>query len=275
MTNPWCEILGIEVPRVEAVTDHREASAYTLLIVTLLERGAPMTLPEVAARLEIAGVGAAADALAALVRCRPGRAPVYCDGDRYGLDPHDADLDLWAFRLGLRPPDSPPIGRFKPNPEPVPEPDVALTVSELDEAWKDANLASWSAQRLALAVLDAAGRPMAGHEVVAFVKARAPCHALRDDGRGFARRGSAVEILPDGRWSVAAGAGAAVEATRRAVRARVVVARRYARVDPAVIAAHQEQGERMRAAHAAALSKLRRGLVYALGTAKRPDAFVF
>jgi hypothetical protein len=46
--NSWCEILGIEVPRLEAVKHHAEASSYSLLLVALLERGEPMTLPEVA-----------------------------------------------------------------------------------------------------------------------------------------------------------------------------------------------------------------------------------
>jgi len=37
---------------------------------------------------------------------------------------------------------------------PLPGPDVPLTVKELDRAWKDASLRSWSAQRLTLAVLE-------------------------------------------------------------------------------------------------------------------------
>jgi hypothetical protein len=28
VANPWCEILGIEVPRLEAVKSHAEASSY-------------------------------------------------------------------------------------------------------------------------------------------------------------------------------------------------------------------------------------------------------
>ncbi|MBX3161893.1 MAG: hypothetical protein KF773_38385 [Deltaproteobacteria bacterium] len=72
--------------------------------MALLERGGPMSLDEVAGRFADAGIASAADALAALKRCRPARPPVYRDGDRYALDPYDDELDLWAFRLGLRPP---------------------------------------------------------------------------------------------------------------------------------------------------------------------------
>ena len=51
----WCEILGIEVPDLRTVKNHREAKPYSLLIVALLERGEAMTLPDVAARFEAAG----------------------------------------------------------------------------------------------------------------------------------------------------------------------------------------------------------------------------
>lgn len=103
----------------DAVVGHTDANTYALLITALLERGAPMTLSEVAERFEAAGVAHRDAALASLKRCRPARAPVYRDGDTYGLDPYDDELDL---------------------------------------AWTDASLhAPWSAQRLALAVLDANG----------------------------------------------------------------------------------------------------------------------
>ena len=32
-TNRWCEVLGIDVPRVESVMDHRDANTYARLIV--------------------------------------------------------------------------------------------------------------------------------------------------------------------------------------------------------------------------------------------------
>lgn len=101
--NPWCEQLGIAVPRLEAVKDHREANTFSLLLVALLEHGGPMTLREVAARFDEAGVAPLEAALLSLQRCKPGRPPVHREGERYHLDPYDDDLDLWAFRLGLRP----------------------------------------------------------------------------------------------------------------------------------------------------------------------------
>jgi hypothetical protein len=80
-TNPYCEALGIKVPNLEVAKESRDANDYALLIVVLLERGEPVTLQEVAQRFEEAGVAPAASALASLKRCKPGRSPIYRDGD--------------------------------------------------------------------------------------------------------------------------------------------------------------------------------------------------
>ncbi len=68
--NRWCDALGIEPPDLEVVKDHREANTYARLIVALLERGEPMTLSEVAWRLDEVGVAATSAPRAAT----PGRA---------------------------------------------------------------------------------------------------------------------------------------------------------------------------------------------------------
>jgi len=114
MTNRYCEELGIDAPALERVKDHREVNTYALLIAALLANGGPMTLAEVADRLERAGVAPAWYALRSLQRCRPARAPVYRDGDLYALDPHDAEVGLWVFRLGLRPPRAPRPALVRP-----------------------------------------------------------------------------------------------------------------------------------------------------------------
>ncbi len=59
-------------------------------------------------------------ALRWLNRCKPGSPPIYRDGDLYSLDPHDDELDLWAFRLGLRPPKAPRVRIVRPEPPPLP-----------------------------------------------------------------------------------------------------------------------------------------------------------
>ncbi len=272
-SNAWCSALGIETPRLGAVKDHRGANVFSLLLVTLLEKGEPMTLVEVAARFEEAGIAGADSALASLKRCKPGRPPVYRDGDHYHLDPHDAELDLWAFRLGLRPPKIPHLKVVRPEPEPLPPPDAALAVRELDLAWKDASLNNWSAVRVALAILDANRGPMFPDEVVAFVARRTRWHALRPDSAKFAHRGSPIEVLANGRWAIAAGADDSLRSARRAVRARLEQAQRYAtmRPDETVMAANRKAIERQRAAHAADLARMTRVLLTAF-PAKAPQA---
>ena len=75
-SNAYCAALGIRVPRVEDAMTSAGANYYRLLVVALLERGAPMTLDEVAVRFEEAGVASAREALASLKRCKPARAPI-------------------------------------------------------------------------------------------------------------------------------------------------------------------------------------------------------
>jgi hypothetical protein len=272
-SNDWCQTLGITPPKLEAVAGHREANTFALLLVALLERGEPMTLADVAGRFEEAGIAERSRALLSLQRCKPGRPPVYREGDLYHLDPHDDELDLWVFRLGLRPPK---IARTPPKEieaAPLPGPDTALTVGELDEAWKDASLSSWSAQRLAVAVLDAHGGPLTPAEVVAAVAARTKWHGLKEDAAKFKRRGSAVEVLADGRWAIAADADPTVKQARSAVRDRVALARRHAgmRTDPAVVEQRRAEWEKKRAAHGAELASLSRALLVAFPPA-RPEA---
>jgi hypothetical protein len=273
MTTDWCQALGITPPKLEAVAGHREANTFALLLVALLERGEPMTLADVAARFEEAGIAERPRALLSLQRCQPGRPPVYREGDLYHLDPHDADLDLWVFRLGLRPPK---VARTLPRTveaAPLPGPETALTVGELDEAWRDASLFGWSAQRLAVAVLDAHGGPLTPAEVVAAVARRTKWHRLKDDAAKFKRHGSAIEVLVDGRWAIAADAAATVNQAREVVRDRVALARRYAasRIDPAVLERQRAEWEKKRAAHGAEFASMSRALLLAFPPA-RPEA---
>ena len=274
MTNRYCEQLGIQVPRLEAVRKHPQATTFALLIVALLERGGPMTLREVADRFQEAGIAPAEDALAALQRCRPARPPVWRDGDEYALDAHDSDLDLRVFMLGLRPPRVVRPAVTRPQPAPLPGPDARLTPAELDEAWKDAHLFSWSLQRLALAVLDAHDTPLHPEEVVAFVAARTPHHLLRADEPHFRQARSLVRVCEDGRWAIVAGDGV-LGPTRTAVRERLAMVRRWARtaLDPQEVRARHHTIEAERAVRAGELLKLRRVIVHGF-PATKPAALV-
>lgn len=268
-TNDWCRVLGIRPPKLEAVAGHREANTFALLLVALLERGEAMTLSEVAARFEEAGLMEQARARLSLSRCKPGRPPVYRDGDLYHLDPYDRELDFWAFRLDLRETEVQPAEPKDVEVVPPSGPEIPLTLSELDVAWRDRSV-GLSAQRLAVAVLDAYGGPLAPAEVVQAVSSRTRWHRLTEVQPHFKRRGSPVEVLEDGRWRLSHEAGAIVRQTRANVRAQLAAAQRQAGMgtDPATLQARRVEREKARAARRAELARESTALLVAFPPAE-------
>jgi hypothetical protein len=271
-SNTYCATLGISPPRIEEAKSSRDANYYSLLIIALLERGSPMTLEEAAARFAGAGVTSNADeALAALKRCKPARAPIYRDGDSYALDPHDDEVDFWLFRLGLRPARSAPLQAVPSASAPLPSTAQPLTAADLDEAWREGVPNSWSAQRVAVAVLDAHQSPMSSDDVIAFVSARSRWSPLRSESAQFWRSG-AIVVREDGVWQLDR-THEVVRSAREAVRNRVSDIWRWAATRPDTVAleAHRQRIERDRTAHARELAAMRRVLVHAF-PATRPRA---
>jgi len=273
-SNPYCVALGIRVPRIETVKESPDANHYALLIVALLERGGPITLEQAARRFEEAGIARAREALASLKRCRPARPPIYRDGDLYALDPHDDEADLWAFRLGLRPPRAPALRVVQPDSGLLSPVDSPLSVAHLDEAWGDGIPSSWSAQRIAICVLDAYGVAMEPAAVLAFVGARSRWSRLTADSAVHWRRGAPIRVLGDGRWALDP-LHPAVTSARQAVREQIERLRRqsHLRTDPAVIAANQKLIDAEREEHAAVLARMRRVIIHGF-PADRPEAVV-
>lgn len=273
-TNPYCERLGIPVPRLDVAKDSPDANYFSLLIVVLLERGEPVTLEETAKRFEAAGIAPADAALRSLKRSKPGRPPIYRDGEFYALDAHDDEADLWAFRLGLKPPRAALPKVVRPEPAAPSTGNEPMTVAHLDEAWRDGVPNSWSAQRIAVCVLDAHGAAMTMTDVLAFVRARSQWSLLSGDSPRYWRQGAAVRQRQDGLLELDAGHEAVLSA-RQAVRARVEVVRRWAnlRPDPVVMEAQRRQFERARVANAERLSRMTRVIVHAFPS-EQPEAIV-
>lgn len=246
-SNAYCTALGIPVPRLEDARSSPDANYYSLLLVALLEGGAPLTLEEAALRFEEVGVAPAPEALASLKRCKPARPPIYRDGDHYSLDPHDDEAYLWAFRLGLRPARAVPLHVVRPDSGPPRTSDQRLTVPELDEAWREGIPNSWSAQRIAAAVLDAHDTALFPDDVLAFVRARSQANLLRADSAQYWHHGSAVRVRNDGCWELDR-AHVALHSARDAVRERITVLRRWAamRPDPAAIERNRRRIEGLR-----------------------------
>ena len=273
-TNPYCERLGIQVPRLDVAKKSPDANYYSLLIVALLERGGPITLAEAAKRFEEAGVAPAERALSSLKRCKPGRPPIYRDGDLYALDPHDDEADLWAFRLGLRPPKAAALPVVRTDTVPLPSPDQPLTVAHLDEAWRDGVPSGWSGHRIAVCVLDAHGAAMRPDDALAFVRARSQRSLLSAESSKYWRQGAAIRPRDDGLWHLDV-EHEAVRSARQATRERIEMLRRWAgmRPDPALIEARHRHFEREREANAERLARMARVLIHAF-PAERPEAIV-
>jgi hypothetical protein len=271
-SNAYCAALGIDPPRIEDARSSPDANCYSLLLVALIERGEPMTLGQVAARFAAAGVAPTEDqALLSLKRCKPARAPIYRDGDHYALDPHDDEVSFWLFRLGLRPARVAPLRPVQHAHGPLPSRDHPVTIAALDEAWREGVPNSWSAQRVAVAVLDAHQSAMSGDDVMAFVSARSRWSPLRAESARYWRRG-AVIVRADGLWEIDPRHDA-VRSMREAVRDRVSAMRRWAemRPDPVAMEAHRMRLERERSAHAQDLAAMRRVLLHPF-PATRPQA---
>ena len=130
---------------------------------------------------------------------------------------------------------------------------------------------SWSAQRVAVAVLDAHQSPMSSDEVINFVSARSRWSPLRPESAQFWRSG-AIVVREDGVWELDR-THEVVRSAREAVRNRVSDIRRWAATRPDTVAmeAHRQRIERERTAHARELAAMRRVLVHAF-PATRPRA---
>lgn len=261
---------------MEKASQSRDANSYGLLIAVLLERGEPVTLEETARRLAEVGLGDESQWLTSLKRCRPGRPPIYRIRDRYALDPHHDEADLWAFRLGLKPPRvmtaSSTVTTIPPPSLPMPEPDKPLTLEELAEAWRRYVPSSWSSQRLAVAVLDAHRRPMKPEEVVAYVNARGAKRLLRVEGAQYWRTNPAIEMREDGFWDLRAG-HETVRTVRRLTRDLIVAERRNRGPTREEIEAREKIWDQERTDQAKKQERLRRVLIHVF-PADRPEAIV-
>jgi hypothetical protein len=133
---------------------------------------------------------------------------------------------------------------------------------------------SWSAQRIAICVLDAHATAMRPEDVLAVARLRGRPSLLTADSARSWRRGAAVRIGERGLWELDR-EHPAVRSARLAVRERIATQRRWAemRPDPALIEARRKHFERKRREHGERLARMRRVVIHAF-PAKRPEAVV-
>ena len=161
-TNHYCDRLDLPVPRLEEFVGKRDIKLFDLLVVALLEHGAPLSSELLAARLTAVGVEAATGDMAySLQKAWHGMEPVYRDAEgRWGLNLSSSELKYRLFGLELRRARTTPVvAEPEPASEPIPD-HVPLTEAELRWAFADRSLYNISLLRQAAAVLDAVDKPM-------------------------------------------------------------------------------------------------------------------
>ena len=153
MPNRYCQRLGIPVPCVEDVAGRPEVTLFQLVVVALLERGGPMTVDEIALRLDRAALPARLarpDLVVAVKKAWHGQPPLVRDGDqRLAVDVVSSEFRHIAFVAGLRPSVVPHPTRSGFG---LPEDDEPLSRDEVTAAFSGRSLYGYSSIRRAAAV---------------------------------------------------------------------------------------------------------------------------
>ena len=256
----YCQRLNLPVPQIEDFVSRREIKLFDLIVVALLEHGAPLSIESLAVRLAAAGAEAPTGDMAySLKKAWHGMEPVYRDAERrLGLNLSSPELKRRLSRLGLRGGRTGPAA-WAPAPEPAPPavPDeVPLTEAEVRWAFAQQFLSAVSPLRQVAAVLDAVGEPMTVAALDAYLARLTPHRdALREESPHGWRKAC---VRPDAEGRLCLDRTAPeVPAMRRAVRKLAVAGReqevrdeqlkRYREERQIVLAEEREQARQVAA----------------------------
>ncbi len=243
MPNRYCQRLGIPVPRVEDVAGRPEVTLFQLVVVALLERGGPMTVDEIAARLDRAALPARLarpDLVVALKKAWHGQPPLVRDGDeRLALDLLSSEFRHIGFVAGLRPSVAP---RPAPGDFRQPKDDEPLSQGEVTAAFSGRSLDVYSSIRKAAAVLEAWGSPQTLDDIDARLRGLTNYGGRIDASTVRAWRTDLVAVGPDGSLRLNP-ASSRVGAFRRDIR-RMAATRLRASTESGDFRARQLERER-------------------------------
>lgn len=159
--NAFCDELEIAVPDVAEVWERARPKLFWMMVACVLERGEPLFIEEIAARLAEVGVEAPSggDLRVALTKAWHGLAPLKKRGDgRLGLDMRGWELGRVVRDLDLDGRSREPSPAFEKEPPfALPGPEVALAEEELEAAFAGSISYAYSKLRLVAAVLDVDG----------------------------------------------------------------------------------------------------------------------
>jgi hypothetical protein len=255
--NTYCRRLGISVPRVEVVAQIPEVRLFHLVVVALIERGGPMTVDEIAERLDRAALPArlvTPDLAASVKKAWHGQPPLVRDGDdRLALDLLSSDLRHLQFVTGLR---TRPATRQASEESRLPGDEVPLSQEEVTAAFKDRVVYACSSVRRAAAMLDAWGSPQTFDEVERRLRELTDGREKIDETTVSAWRTDLMSVEPGGVLRLNP-ASPVVGAFRRAIR-RMAFARLRAEAESQRFKARWQERSRARAVEERAAMDLAR-----------------
>ncbi len=176
LDNLYLARLGItERPSVEAAYERVGSQILRLMVVAILERGAPLDLGQMVDRLAQAGVRSRVGDLGlSIQKAWAGRPPIYRDTQgRFDLDLQAYELESILRELHLRPAPAraePFAADLVPSHLPLGAPDEPLSREEVEAAFREASLYGYAAFRQVAAVLEAFGSPQSMETVEATLK---------------------------------------------------------------------------------------------------------
>lgn len=166
VANLYCDRLGIPPPSLREVSKSRGRTYLDLLVVALLERGAPMSLEEVVTAVAPLSPHAPSWVRSSIQKAWAGREPVVKDAEGgFTLDLESRHMRRILVRVGLIAPPPPQM----PPPYRPPVADVPLTMDDLRACFWRGCPSGVSDTRLAAAVLDVVDRPMFPIEIAELV----------------------------------------------------------------------------------------------------------
>jgi hypothetical protein len=277
MADGYCELIRIPTPSLDDLAGRRDVKLFHLMVVALLERGGPMSIDELADRLDDAGVLVPTDDLRmSLSKAWHGLKPIYRAPDgRFALELEDFELGHIVRALGLDARDRNGARASTPLPPPMTNEDEPLSRAEVEAALRDPSRVNIGIARQIAAVLDAFGAPMALKEIDAVLADITQSRISVAKVQPATLNARLLEQLGDRRLQISQRGVAELHATRRFVRTlgRVEDARRAqtARFE-ADLARRREEANRREAEAERAAEKHRRCVLRAVVDTKHPIA---
>lgn len=219
MTNPYCERLGIQPPDLEDLALRPDVKLFHLMVAALLERGGPMALEEIAARLDDCGVVVySGDLETSLQKAWHGLKPIYRAPDkRFALRLEGYELSAILESLGLKSRSAvPPL---PPRLVTRVDPDEPLTTAELDAILHCRSLQKLGVGRTMAAILEVHGAPMTLEAIESQLPESVRERISMRSARQAALLTRMIEELSDGRFALSTHAPDELRAMRRFARA--------------------------------------------------------